>query len=895
MVRKGKGKHRLDKFYHLAKEQGYRSRAAFKLIQLNRKFQFLNDCRAVLDLCAAPGGWLQVAAKHVPVSSLVVGIDLVPIKPVRGVKTLVADITTSKCRSLIKKEAAGSHFDVVLHDGAPNVGGAWHSEALSQTMLVLDSLKLASEFLAPKGWFITKVFRSNDYNALLYACKQLFERVDATKPSASRGTSAETFVVCQGYKAPAKIDPRLLDPKILFQEITDPLKSAGPLVLQKQTGRKPKRNRDGYADGASTTFKRSSALAFLQSEEAIEMLGPLTELVFDGPDGTLGAKDEGEGAESLAEKLKNDARTTAEIKMFCQDLQVLSRKDFKALLKWRLTMRKALEIGEKGEEEKEQRVEEDPETKILREMAEIKERMEHRQRKEKKRRRAQKRKSKIKLAKTVEGGGEMLDEGDGLFTLDSLKTAEDLARVSESQPLGREEMLKVQEDSDVDLGEPSDSEAEEDNRRYEILQEEYLETSYKRFLQEKGAAPEMTRSKRKRIGDKGELETGQAEDEEDALDYELIYGEGTPLGEEKAEGGGLLVELDESRIGVPKTPAAVSAQWFSQEVFNEPDLLEEEGGQNGGQASGKGGKKATVEKVEKHEDEDLESLESLQDSDEDSDDAAMATELKAIKETASGGEKQEGNGADSDDASDYGNLKKSIGEGAAPTEEGDFEEVAHRGGSSSGTDTEDEFRMLDVEGKAEVLALAKRFLRRKDKETIIDAAYNRYAFHDEGTLPKWFNDDEKEHMRPVRQVTRADIEEQKASLRALNSRPIKKVAEAKARKRQRLTQRLNSAKKRAEGIIAHEDTPMGSRMKEVAKIYAKARSEEKKWKPGKGKKSNRKVTKRKGPPLDARSRADRRMKGSGRDMKNAKRLASDIRQKASAKKQKREGKRAKRG
>lgn len=86
-----------------------------------------------------------------------------------------------------------------------------------QSALVLESLRLATDVLAPKGAFITKVFRSKDYNALLYALNQLFEKVEATKPSASRNTSAEIFVVCLGYKAPAKIDPRLLDPRHLFQ------------------------------------------------------------------------------------------------------------------------------------------------------------------------------------------------------------------------------------------------------------------------------------------------------------------------------------------------------------------------------------------------------------------------------------------------------------------------------------------------------------------------------------------------------------------------------------------------------------------------------------------------------------------------------------------------------
>lgn len=103
-----------------------------------------------------------------------------------------------------------------------------------QSALVLDALRLAADFLRPGGTFVTKVFRSRDYSALLYAFRQLFARVDATKPQASRATSTEIFVVCSGYKAPAKIDPRLLDHRTLFQvrHATAPLRTAVRLTSE---------------------------------------------------------------------------------------------------------------------------------------------------------------------------------------------------------------------------------------------------------------------------------------------------------------------------------------------------------------------------------------------------------------------------------------------------------------------------------------------------------------------------------------------------------------------------------------------------------------------------------------------------------------------------------------
>jgi tRNA (cytidine32/guanosine34-2'-O)-methyltransferase len=203
-------KDKRDAYYRLAKEQGYRARSAYKLLQLDSAFHLLRfpSPARVLDLCAAPGSWSQVLSRTLPAGSSILALDLQPMTPIPGVTALQADITHPSTLPLVTTHLGGK-AELVICDGAPDVTGLHDLDEYVQAQLLLAALNLAVCVLQDGGSFVAKVFRGRDIDVLFAQLRCLFERVSCAKPRSSRGSSIEAFVVCQGYRPPAGFRPGL--------------------------------------------------------------------------------------------------------------------------------------------------------------------------------------------------------------------------------------------------------------------------------------------------------------------------------------------------------------------------------------------------------------------------------------------------------------------------------------------------------------------------------------------------------------------------------------------------------------------------------------------------------------------------------------------------------------
>jgi len=193
-------KRRKDFFYKKSKIEGYRSRAAYKLLQANKSYHFIKPGSIIADLGCAPGGWLQVAGKLVGLRGKVFGVDIKPIKPldVKNIEFVLDDVSNPKLPEKLLK-LAGKNFDVVLSDLSPNLTGIWDVDHARQIDLAEKAYKIACSTLKPNGIFFTKVFDGPYLKDFIRKVKEHFKDVKILKPKASRPESAELYILARGF------------------------------------------------------------------------------------------------------------------------------------------------------------------------------------------------------------------------------------------------------------------------------------------------------------------------------------------------------------------------------------------------------------------------------------------------------------------------------------------------------------------------------------------------------------------------------------------------------------------------------------------------------------------------------------------------------------------------
>ncbi|XP_005358142.1 putative tRNA (cytidine(32)/guanosine(34)-2'-O)-methyltransferase isoform X1 [Microtus ochrogaster] len=229
-------KDKRDVYYRLAKENGWRARSAFKLLQLDEEFNLFQGVKRAVDLCAAPGSWSQVLSQKIggQSSGQVVAVDLQAMAPLPGVIQIQGDITKLSTAKEIIQHFEGCPADLVVCDGAPDVTGLHDVDDYMQAQLLLAALNIATHVLKLGGCFVAKIFRGRDVTLLYSQLRIFFSSVLCAKPKSSRNSSIEAFAVCQGYDPPEGFIPDLtrplLDHSYDFNELHGPARFIVPFV-----------------------------------------------------------------------------------------------------------------------------------------------------------------------------------------------------------------------------------------------------------------------------------------------------------------------------------------------------------------------------------------------------------------------------------------------------------------------------------------------------------------------------------------------------------------------------------------------------------------------------------------------------------------------------------------
>lgn len=711
-----------------------------------------------------------------PAGALIVGVDLAPIKPIPRCITFQSDITTDKCRTTLRSHLKHMKADAVIHDGAPNVGTAWVQDAFSQAELVLQSMKLATEFLCEGGTFVTKVFRSKDYNALLWCFQQLFMKVEATKPPSSRNVSAEIFVVCRGYKAPKNLDPKFLDPHYVFAELAEPAPNNEAKVFNPE---KKKRKRGGYEEGDWTQFHEVTVAEFIETPDPIAMLGSLNRLTFE-------QKGNGDIAIATIDKLPE---TTKEIRNCCADLKVLGRADFKRLLRWRLKVREifgfskkqqdaaaAKEAEEAKEGEEVAKIENmDEEMKLQEELERLKDKDSKQKKKQRRIENERKQKEIVRMQMNMATPFDIGMEQAGPTGDDSMFALKAVDRDGALNKIARGKMAQVVEKEKDDSSEEELTDDEEGDNL-----ERYLDSQYDEYVEQKSARDAKYRAKRAR-GDNedGEWNGFSDGEKEESDDEELVQdADSDSSSDEEEDAPKKLITTLEGEEGNGLTRRA--QRFFDQDIFKGIDGLEdiEEDDDSGIDVEGE---------------EDVK-MEDVKETDEQPSKTKKATFAEPAPEEWS------------DDDEDK------IEEVARDESQWEQDDMPMKNGKPD----------IDII-TAEAMTLAHQIATgKKTKHDLLDDSFNRYSLRDVDGLPDWFLDDENKHSKIQRPTTAAAAAAIKEKMRALNARPIKKVREAQARKKFKAAQRLEKLKKKSAMLADEEGMTEKEKAQSIARLMSRA-------------------------------------------------------------------------
>lgn len=211
-------KDKRDIFYRLAKQNNFRSRSAYKLLQIDSHFNIFENVNTIVDLCAAPGGWSQVCATKSRASKIV-SVDLQKFSlDFNNVSVIIGDITSHDTLKKISDEV-NSQIDLVICDGAPDVTGLNEFDVYVQSQLILNALNISVRLLKIGGNFVTKIFKGKYTEKIVKIFLTCFERVFITKPKACRNASFESFVVCKGFKIDDEIVKMMRNKELNCEDI----------------------------------------------------------------------------------------------------------------------------------------------------------------------------------------------------------------------------------------------------------------------------------------------------------------------------------------------------------------------------------------------------------------------------------------------------------------------------------------------------------------------------------------------------------------------------------------------------------------------------------------------------------------------------------------------------